>query len=60
MVLGRSSKFFIKSCIKIFCYSNKIKNFPNALKNKISLIPALLRKEFYSTKKVDDDKSILL
>jgi len=54
MVLGRSNKFFIKSCIKIFCYSNKIKNFPNALKNKISLIPALLRKEFYSTKKVDD------
>ena len=50
MVLGKSNKFFINSCIKIFCYSDKIKNFPNSLKNKISLIPALLRKEFYSTK----------
>ena len=29
MVLGRSNKFFIKSCKKIFCYSDKIKNFPN-------------------------------
>ena len=27
MVLGRSNKFFIKSCEKIFCYSDKIKNF---------------------------------
>ena len=50
MVLGKSNKFFINSCIKIFCYTDKIKNFPNSLKNKISLIPALLRKEFYSTK----------
>ena len=23
MVLGRSNKFFIKSCVKIFCYSDK-------------------------------------
>ena len=29
MVLGRSNKIFIKHCNKIFCYSNKIKNFPN-------------------------------
>ena len=50
MVLGRSNKFFIKSCIKIFCYSEKIKNIPNNQKNKISLIPALLREEFYSAK----------
>jgi len=50
MVLGRSNKFFIKSCIKIFCYSDKIKNIPDNQKNKISLIPALLREEFYSTK----------
>ena len=48
LVLGRSNKFFIGSCQKIFCYSNKIKNFPNELKYKISVIPALLRKEFYN------------
>jgi UDP-N-acetylglucosamine--N-acetylmuramyl-(pentapeptide) pyrophosphoryl-undecaprenol N-acetylglucosamine transferase len=54
MVLGRSNKFFINSCIKIFCYSENIKNFPNKLKNKIILIPSLLRKEFYLNKKNND------
>ena len=53
MVLGRSNKFFIKSCEKIFCYSDKIKNFPNQHINKIDVIPALLRKNFYVVKKAD-------
>ena len=61
MVLGRSNKFFIKFCEKIFCYSDKIKNFPNKYINKISVIPALLRKEFYIVKKTDAiDKKINL
>jgi len=61
MILGRSNKLFISSCVKIFCYSNKIKNFSNKLKNKITLIPPLLRKEFYSTKINEDiDKEINL
>ncbi len=61
MVLGRSNKLFINSCIKIFCYSDNIKNFPNKMKNKISLIPALLRKEFYSIKLTENiDKKISL
>ena len=51
MVLGRSNNFFIKYCEKIFCYADKIKNFPNKHKNKISVIPALLRKKFYEVKK---------
>ena len=51
MVLGRANKIFIKSCEKIFCYSNKIKNFPDKYLNKINVIPALLRKEFYEVKK---------
>ena len=54
MVLGRSNKFFIKSCEKIFCYSDKIKNLPNRYISKISVIPALLRKKFYNVKKADD------
>jgi len=53
MVLGRANKFFIKSCEKIFCYSNKIKNFPNKYINKICVTPALLRKNFYNVKKAD-------
>jgi UDP-N-acetylglucosamine--N-acetylmuramyl-(pentapeptide) pyrophosphoryl-undecaprenol N-acetylglucosamine transferase len=47
MVLGRSNKFFISYCEKIFCYTDNVKNLPVEKKNKISLIPALLRKKFY-------------
>ncbi len=47
MVLGRANKLFLRFCEKIFCYSNEIKNFPHKLKNKISIIQTLLRKEFY-------------
>ena len=54
MVLGRSNKFFIKACDKIFCYSDKIKNFPNKHINKINVIPSLLRKKFYEAKKADN------
>ena len=61
MVLGRSNKFFIKSCEKIFCYSGKIKNLPNKYISKISIIPALLKKKFYDIKKTDGiDKKINL
>ena len=61
MVLGRSNKFFIKSCEKIFCYSDKIKNLPNKYISKICVIPALLRKKFYDIKKADSiDKNINL
>ena len=53
MVLGRSNRFFINSCEKILCYSDKIKNYPNKHLNKINVIPALLRKKFYDAKKAD-------
>jgi UDP-N-acetylglucosamine--N-acetylmuramyl-(pentapeptide) pyrophosphoryl-undecaprenol N-acetylglucosamine transferase len=63
MVLGRSNKFFINYCEKIFCYSNKVKNFPNNLINKIIVIPALLRKKFYEAKKsnkIGDEIQLLI
>jgi UDP-N-acetylglucosamine--N-acetylmuramyl-(pentapeptide) pyrophosphoryl-undecaprenol N-acetylglucosamine transferase len=50
MVLGRANRLFLRFCEKIFCYSDQIKKFPNKLKNKISTIETLLRKEFYSIK----------
>ena len=53
MVLGRSNKFFIKSCEKIFCYSANIKNLPTKYMNKITVIPTLLRKKFYEVKKTE-------
>jgi UDP-N-acetylglucosamine--N-acetylmuramyl-(pentapeptide) pyrophosphoryl-undecaprenol N-acetylglucosamine transferase len=51
MVLGRSNKFFINYCKKIFCYSDNIKKFPSKFKNRISLIPPLLREKFYDIEK---------
>jgi UDP-N-acetylglucosamine--N-acetylmuramyl-(pentapeptide) pyrophosphoryl-undecaprenol N-acetylglucosamine transferase len=53
IVLGRSNKFFINYCQKIFCYSDNIKNFPDKFKNKIIKIPPLLRKKFYDLSKVE-------
>jgi len=50
MVLGRSNKLFISYCQKIFCYSHNVKKFPIKFKNKIKVIPALLRKNFYDKK----------
>ena len=53
IVLGRSNKFFINHCQKIFCYSDNIKNFPKKFKNKIITIPPLLRKKFYNLSKIE-------
>ena len=47
MVLGRANKFFLNSCVKIFCYSEQIKNFPNNFKNKIEIIKPLVRENIY-------------
>ena len=37
-VLGRTNKYFLNFCKKIFCYSVQIKNFPDKFKNKIAII----------------------
>ena len=58
MVIGRANKFLLKFCKKIFCYSEKIKNFPKKYNNKIYVIDHLLRKEIYNisnNKNVDMD-----
>ena len=56
-VLGRSNKYFLNSCTKIFCYSEQIKNFPKKLKDKIVVINPLVKKDIYnaniSSKNVD-------
>jgi len=59
MVLGRSNKFFISYCQKIFCYSNNIKKFPSEFKNKIKVIPALLRKNFYDKRDSNNSLDII-
>ena len=54
MVLGRSNKLFLSFCTKVFCYSEKIKNFPNKFKDKKILIFPLLRKEFYENQQIEE------
>ena len=46
-VLGRSNKFFLQSCAKIFCYSREIKNFPEKFKDKMVIINPLVKKSIY-------------
>ncbi len=49
-VLGRANKYFLNSCKKIFCYSEKVKNFPDKFKNKISTIYPLVKEHTYKLK----------
>ena len=63
MVLGRANRFFLNFSEKIFCYSYKIKNFPNKFINKIVLIETLIRREFYSanlSKDIDKEINLLI
>ena len=48
-VLGRANKFFLNSCKKIFCYSEKIKNFPKLYKDKMIIINPLVREKIYNS-----------
>ena len=50
LVIGRANKYFLNSCVKIFCHSEKIKNFPNSLKNKMIIIKPLVRESIYKLK----------
>jgi len=51
LVLGRGNKFFLNFANKIFCYSNKLSNFPKKHLDKIELIKPLVSKAFYELKK---------
>ena len=62
LILGRANRLFLKSCEKIFCYTNQIKKFPEIYKNKLVIINPLVRKEYYKTrvKEISNDKFNLL
>ncbi len=62
-VLGRANKYFLKSCVKIFCYTEKIKNFPKELESKVEVINPLVRKNIYRLKpssQVNDKFTLLI
>ena len=49
-ILGRANRFFLNSCIKIFCYSEVIKNFPKNCNNKMIKIYPLVKENIYKIK----------
>ena len=51
LVLGRGNRFFLNFSKKIFCYSDKLSNFPNKYLHKIELIKPLVFKAFYELEK---------
>ncbi len=55
LVLGRCNKFFLQFSKKIFCYSNKILNFPKKYFHKIKLIKPLVLREFYEFDKTKNE-----
>ncbi len=61
-VLGRANRYFLNYCKKIFCYSDKIKNFPDNLLNKMCIINPLVREDIYKkdTSRVSDKFTILV
>ncbi len=56
LVLGRANRFFLNSCLKIFCYSDEIKNFPRKFKDKIIVINPLVKKNFFQKKILNENK----
>ena len=57
LVLGRVNRLFLGSCTKIFCYTDKIKKFPEKFRKKIITINPLVRSQFYKTKINNIDKN---
>ena len=47
-MLGRANKYYLNYCKKIFCYTEKVKNFPNSLRSKIIIINPLVKKNIYN------------
>ena len=55
-ILGRANKYFLNSCKKIFCYNEKIKNFPEIFKDKKVVIKPLVQKNIYKLNLIDKTK----
>ena len=54
LVLGRGNRFFLNFSKKIFCYSDKLINFPEKFYNKIEIIRPLVFKYFYQVSKSNE------
>ena len=58
-VIGKSNKFFLPYCHKIFCHSYKIKFFPKKYKNKIVLLAPIVR-DIFKKKRTSNIKGLNL
>ena len=58
-VIGKSNKFFLPYCHKIFCHSYKIKLFPKKFKSKIVLIAPIVR-DVFKKKRTNNTKGLNL
>ncbi len=56
-VLGRANKYFLNICKNIFCYTKKIKNFPEIFKDKIVVINPLVKENIYKLNSLNKEKS---
>ena len=62
-VLGRANKFFLNFCEKIFCYTEKLKNFPQSYREKLVIIDPLVRENIYKLNllsKVQNEFTLLI
>ena len=59
-VIGRSNKFFLVHCHKIFCHTKKIKNYPSKYKDKMHIIAPIVRKVFYKKSRINKKKKFTI
>ena len=57
-ILGRANKYYLNFCKKIFCYSDKIKNFPESFKRKVVIINPLVKEIIYKLNLLPKNKDI--
>tara|TARA_B100001057_G_scaffold50992_1_gene45354 strand:+ start:740 stop:1804 length:1065 start_codon:yes stop_codon:yes gene_type:complete len=57
-ILGRANRYFLRFCKKIFCYSDKIKNFPVSFEKKVVIINPLVKDTIYKLSLLPKKKDI--
>ena len=57
-ILGRANRYFLRFCKKIFCYSDKIKNFPVSFEKKVVIINPLVKDTIYKLSLLPKKKGI--
>ena len=50
--IGRTNRYFLSTCKKIFCYTKKINRFPDKFQNKIVEIKPLVKENIYKIKEL--------